>query len=472
MRLASKIFLTSLLVIAVLAGVGVWSLAAVGRLVSVNREITTETGPALRLAASLRDRVQALGRLEARHAILRDARYATLWEESAARLAADLHALHALVRSDAEHARLADVVAAFEEYRRVVGAEVRRAGGGTGGRPLLARVDTRLDALMDATHARVTAATAEAARLEARTWTGVLIALGAALTLAVAGTALIAYRMTGSLATLTAATEAVAAGEFREPVPAPGADEIGRLARAFNRMAARLREHDETRQEFFATLSHELRSPLTTVREGANLLGDEVAGPLTDKQRRLVQIIGGSSDRLLRLVNQILELSRLRAGALTLERGPVDLDRVVGRAADELRPQAEEAGVALERERVGDGRFITLGDEERLVQVFVNLIANAVRFTPRGGRITVRLVDAGPEIEAQVEDTGVGIPSDALPFVFDSYRQAHGRRGGTGLGLAVARGFVQAHGGRITAESHEGKGSRFSVLLPRLEAVR
>ena len=470
MRLASKIFLTSLLVIGVLAGVGVWSLTAVGRLVSVNREITTETGPALRLAASLRDRVLALGRLEVRHAILRDTRYAALWEESAARLAADLTTLHTLVRSDAEHARLADVVAAFEEYRRAAGARVRGAGGRTVGQPLIERVDTRLDALMDATQARVAAATAEAARLEARTWTGVLIALGAALTLAVAGTALIAYRMTDSLAMLTAATEAVAAGEFREPIGAPGADEIGRLARAFNQMAARLREHDESRQEFFATLSHELRSPLTSVREGAHLLGDEVPGPLTDKQRRLVEIIGASADRLLRLVNQILEISRLRAGALPLERDRVDLERVIGRAVDELRPQAEEAGVALERERVG-GRFTTLGDEERLVQVFVNLIANAVRFTPRGGRITARLVDAGPEIEAQVEDTGVGIPADGLPFVFDSYRQAHGRRGGTGLGLAVARGLVQAHGGRITAESREGKGSRFSVLLPRAEVV-
>ncbi len=442
MRLASKIFLTSLLVIAVLAGVGVWSLGAVGRLVSVNREITTETGPALRLTASLHDRVQALGRLETRYAILRDARYVRLWHESAARLADDLVVLNLLVRSDIEHARLADVLDAFEDYRRVAGAGIRRAPGGSDSQPLIARVDARLDALMDATQARVAAATAEAARLEARTWTGVLIALGAALTLAVAGTALIAYRMTGSLATLTAATEAVAAGEFREPIPAPGTDEIGRLARAFNRMAARLREHDE----------------------------DEVAGPLTGKQRRLVDIIGASSDRLLRLVNQILEISRLRAGAVTLERVPVDLERVVGRAMDELRPQAEEAGVALERERVGR-RFAMRGDEERLVQVFVNLIANAVRFTPRGGRITIRLVDAGPEIETQVEDTGVGIPSDALPFVFDSYRQAHGRRGGTGLGLAVARGLVQAHGGRITAESNEGKGSRFSVLLPRAEAT-
>jgi two-component system, NarL family, sensor histidine kinase BarA len=196
-----------------------------------------------------------------------------------------------------------------------------------------------------------------------------------------------------------------------------------------------------------------------------------VPGPLTPKQARLVGIIQRSSDRLLRLVNQILDLSRLRAGLLPLARGPVDLERLVGRALDELRPQAEEAGVALERERVGE-RFVVDGDEDRLVQVVVNLLANAVRFTPAGGRVIVRVVDAGPECEVQVEDTGLGIPAAELPHIFDSYRQAHVGKGGTGLGLSIVRGLVKAHAGRVTVESHEGKGSRFTVLLPREAPTR
>src|SRR5438093_8498279 len=101
------------------------------------------------------------------------------------------------------------------------------------------------------------------------------------------------------------------------------------------------------------------------------------------------------------------------------------------------------------------------------LQLVVNLGANAIRFTPRGGRVVVRVIDVGPEIELQVEDTGVGIPADALPHIFDPYRQAHRERGGTGLGLAIVSGIVAAHGGRVTAESREGKGSRFTVLLPR-----
>ena len=126
--------------------------------------------------------------------------------------------------------------------------------------------------------------------------------------------------------------------------------------------------------------------------------------------------------------------------------------------------------MTLVRERVGE-EFHCLGDDDRLVQVIVNLVGNAIRFTPRGGTVTVKLIDTGAEIEIQVDDTGIGIPAAALPRIFESYQQAHRDRGGTGLGLAIARGIVQAHGGRVTAESQEGKGSRFTVLLPRAPAA-
>ena len=457
MRLASKIFLTSSLVILVLAGVGALSLGAVGRLVSVNREITTQTVPALRVAAGLRDQMLSLARLEARFTVLRDARYAAAWRERAASVEGDFDRLRALVRTPREQALLAEAAAAFDAYRGEVTSEQQpppareRALQDPRSRVLGERVEETLERLMDATYARVVSAQAEAARLEARTWTGVLLALGAAVALALVGTAVLAYRITRSLRQLSAATTAVAAGSYREPIPDAARDEIGALARSFNAMAAQLRRIDETKEEFYATLSHELR--------------DGVPGSLNPKQARLVTLIGHSTDRLLRLVNQMLELSRLRAGVLPLTRERVDLARVVGRAVEELRPQAEEGGLTLTRERVGE-RFDVRGDEDRLVQVVVNLVANAVRFTLRGGRVTVRLVDAGPEIEVQVEDTGVGIPAAALPRIFDSWRQAHSDRGGTGLGLAVVRGVVLAHGGRVTVESQEGKGSRFTVLLP------
>jgi len=476
MRLASKIFLTSALVIVVLAGAAILSLRAVGRLASVNREITTQTVPALRLAAGAREAIAPLTRLEARALVLRDARYVTLWGERAAQVARDLERLGEYATTALEAARLGEARKAFEGYRSVVAREWEFVGHGDVRRALLladtdaltlsGRIESSLDDLMNATHARALAAQAEAAHLEARTWTAVLVALGAAVGLALLATGLVAHRMTRSLATLSAATADVAAGEFRTPIVIESRDEIGRLARSFNSMAARLRRMEETKEEFFATVSHELRSPLTSIRGAADLLRDGVPGPLTEKQARLLEIIGQSSERLLRLVNQILEMCRLRAGLLPIERTELDLDEVVGRGVDELLPRAQEAGVALDRERVG-AAFAYRGDADRLLQVVVNLGANAVRFTPRGGRVVVRLVDAGAELELQVEDTGVGIPASELPHIFDSYRQAHHDRGGTGLGLAIVRGVAHAHGGRVTVESQEGKGSRFTVLLPR-----
>jgi two-component system, NtrC family, sensor histidine kinase GlrK len=476
MRLASKIFLGFSLVIVVLAAVGVLSLRAVGRLVSLNREVASETLPALRLTAEVRDAMLALARLEARYTILRDPRYLTVWRERALAVRGDLARLRGLARTDDEWRHLAEAAAAFELYRDAVVAEQEQlaaAGarapapiGEPAGRDLADRVEVSLEALQNATHARVLQAQAEVAKLEERTWTGVIVAVAAAVGLALLTTAIIALRITRSLRRLSVATSAVAAGSFREPIPAGRKDEVGVLARSFNAMAARLRQLDEMKEEFFATLSHELRSPLTSVREAAHLLADGVAGPLTPKQARLVEIIQRSSDRLLRLVNQILDISRLRAGLLPLQHKPVDLERLVSRATEELRPQAEEAHITLDRERVGQ-RFTIHGDEDRLVQVVVNLLANAVRFTPAGGRVVVRLVDAGEECEVQVEDTGLGIPAAELPHIFESYHQAHLGKGGTGLGLSIVRGLVQAHGGRVTVESHEGKGSRFSVLLPR-----
>jgi signal transduction histidine kinase len=471
-RLASRIFLACSLVILVLGAVGGAGLHSVRRLVSVNREMTIEALPALRLAGSVRDTMLALARLEARHAILPDPRYAELWRERAGRARVDLERLGQLVRTqrEAEHLRAARVT--FEQYVAAVTAEHARPPAARApdrepvGRELGERVEADLEMLIETTHARMLQVQAEAAELEARTWATVVLSLVSAVVLAVVGTGIIALRMTRSLRRLSAATTAVAAGDFREPLPAGRRDEIGELARAFNAMAARLRQVDDMKEEFFATISHELRSPLTSVREAAHLLGDGVAGPLTPKQARLTEIIARSSDRLLRLVNQLLEVGRLRAGVMPLERVPLDLDRVVTRALDELRPQAEEAGVTLTRDRVGEPCVVS-GDEERLLQLAVNLVGNAIRFTPRGGRVTVRVVGSAPEAELQVEDTGIGIPADALPHVFESYRQAHQGRGGTGLGLSIVRGIALAHGGRVTAESQEGKGSRFTVLLPR-----
>jgi two-component system, NtrC family, sensor histidine kinase GlrK len=476
MRLASKLFIASSLAVVVLGAVGAFSLLAVGRLVDAHREITLHTLPAVRKAGAVHDTILTLVRLETRYLVLRDPRFALQWIEQAARAKDDLDALKDIVTLPQQVVLLDEARAAFEAYRAVVAEEhvMLRRGDREGAlalaeqeaRPLADRVEAKLQELIDATHGAAIAAQAEAARLEAWTWQWVLTALAAAVVLALAGTAFVALRLTRSLRALSGATAAVAAGSFREPIPVHGGDEVADLAHAFNAMAARLRQLDQVKQAFLATTSHELRSPLTSIREAAHLLRDDIPGELNQKQARLVAIIEESVERLLRLVNQILELSRLRAGMMPLERRRLEVDRVVARAVEELRPRAVEAGVALAWDRVGEG-FAVAADPDHLMQVAVNLVDNAIRFTPRGGRVTVRCVDAGPEVEVQVEDTGIGIPPHALPQIFDWYQQAHRHRGGTGLGLAVVRGLVELHGGRVGVESKEGRGSRFTVRLPR-----
>lgn len=481
MRLASKIFLTSAVLVVVLAVVGLLSLYAVARLASVNREITTQAVPIVRLASSLRDAMRALSRLEGRYVILRDPLYATLWDETAARVEVDLVQVQAAVTTQGQRAATAEAIFAFEQYREVVAEERALLGRGnrpealrlyeTEGQGRADRVDGMLERLTRETDVAVKDALAEATRLEGRTWTWVLVSLGMSVVLVLVGSGLVAFRLTRSLRRLSAATRALAEGSFRVPITITDRDEVGELARSFNAMAQQLHQIDEMKEEFFATISHDLKSPLGSIAEAAYLLRDGVAGSLSPRQARLMSIISASTDRILGLVNRLLHLSRLRAGMLPLEYRPVNLALVAERALEELRPQAETAKVTLEHERVGQD-FVVEGDEERLGEVVINLGVNAIQFTPKGGLVRVRVTDAGSEVTLEVVDTGVGIPPAALPGIFERYQQARRDRGGSGLGLAIVRGVVEAHGGRVAVESGEGKGTRFTVTLPRVAEGR
>jgi signal transduction histidine kinase len=151
---------------------------------------------------------------------------------------------------------------------------------------------------------------------------------------------------------------------------------------------------------------------------------------------------------------------------MTVERRWFWLDAAVTHAIDELRVQAEHRGVEL-RFELASGPERVFGDKDRIVQVVVNLVANALRFTPSGGSVTVRLDHTDNETQIQVIDTGIGIPAAVLPMLFKRFRQAHSGKGGTGLGLAIVKSLVEAHAGHVTVESEEGKGSRFTVRLPR-----
>jgi signal transduction histidine kinase len=486
MRLALKIFLANALIMLVLVGVAVWTLTEVATLITVDRQVVVRTTEALRLEVSLRELTRRAVVLEMRNMVFGDQEYAALPSHEALRIKQGLDLLGTILTTERERKRWQEAQLAFGQYRGIVtrARQVRARGdSATANRilerdaqPAADRMQIALDDLMELTQAALNESQLEAAavlgqvkgdvaRLRQRTWTVVSVALVVALAAALASTGYIALHMTRSIRRLAAGTRSLAEGSFR-PVPVTSRDEIGSLARSFNQMAVRLQEIDQLKEEFYATVSHELRSPLTSAREAANVLQSGTPGPLTEKQQKLVRIIHGSAERLLRLVGQILDLSRLSGGILPLEHTLFDATRAVRRAVKEIRVQGEERGVLVSYD-AGPGEFEIFADEDRVTQVVVNLIANGIRFTPAGGSVTARLVDAGAEVEIHVEDTGIGIPPDQLPLVFERYRQAHSGKGGTGLGLAIVRGLVEAHGGRVRVESEEGKGTRFIVALPR-----
>jgi len=463
MRLPYKVFMTSALVIFVLVAVATWSLLAISRLVDVNQEIASQTLTAMRMGTALREQLGGLTgtAMDAGPNGVEAAPRAGT--DRAARMAKPFALLRSFLSTEEERRQHQEATVAFATYRRLaaMGPELDAER-----RLAVDRTEAYLDRMLGATYAALEETQSEARQLEGHTWHTVFWALFASLAAALATTAFLAVHLTRSLRRLSIATAQLADGAFTEPLPVTSRDEIGELARSFNRMAERLREVDHIKEEFFSHISHELRTPLTSVKEATHLLLDRVQGPLTTKQGRLVDIIAASSDRILRLVNQVLELSRLGARLLPVERRPVDMEKIVVRALEELRPQIEEKGLAVGRATRGTD-FALQGDEDQLLRVMVNLVGNAVKFTPHGGAVTVGLTDLGPEVEIAVEDTGIGIPATDLPRIFDPYKQAHRGRGGSGLGLAIVKGLVEAHGGSVQVESVAGRGSRFLVRLTR-----
>jgi len=475
MRLASKMFAASTLVILALVGVAAWSLLAVDDLVRAHREITGQSFPALQLEVSLQEAVPRLLRLEARYLVLRDRAYADLLKERAERAAEDLDRLDVLLRSTAEQKSYREAVVALATYQQHVNRERTLLGRGETARALrlsegparsaAERLDRALAELTEATSAEVTRAQAVVRALERRTWTTVLLTLGVSLVAAIAATGWVAFRLTRSVRRLSAATRQVADGSFQELRVERG-DEIGELTHAFNRMAEQLREVETLKQQFFSQISHEIRNPLTAIRAATQLLMKRGQQTLDAKERQWLASIDDSVDRLLSLVTRVLDLNRLRAGVFPLERQPVALDKVVARALDVLSAQAEQQGLLLEETSTGVN-FVIMADEEALTQVVLNLVGNAIKFTPSGGSVRVAMTDGTTHLELAVRDSGPGIPAADLPRIFEPYQQAHRGRKGSGLGLAIVKELVEAHAGSIVVDSDERKGTCFTVRLPK-----
>jgi two-component system phosphate regulon sensor histidine kinase PhoR len=230
-----------------------------------------------------------------------------------------------------------------------------------------------------------------------------------------------------------------------------------------------LRQLERMRSDFVANVSHELKTPVTAIRGFAETL---VAGACLEPERAMEfsRIIYRESERMQRLVSELLDLARLESGEASLELVSVDIVSVIGGVIQTLGPRVQRAGLTVETEGIGDPVWVR-GDRDRLEQVLVNLLVNAINNTPAGGKITVMVGREGDEVKVAVADTGRGIPPEELPRIFERFYRVDKARsrgaGGTGLGLAIVKHIVEAHGGRIRVVSELDQGSTFTVYLPK-----
>jgi signal transduction histidine kinase len=231
--------------------------------------------------------------------------------------------------------------------------------------------------------------------------------------------------------------------------------------------AEKLRELSDLKSEFVSKVSHELRTPLTSIIGAADNLLDGIAGPLAERPRSYLVRVKENSDRLLRLINELLDLSRIEAGKEEVHATRFRLDALIAETLETLKPLAEEHQVHV---TASDRAPLALhADRDKLSRVLINLLDNGIKFTPAGGTVDLRVVPASGNVKLLVRDSGVGIAPGELERIFDKFhqvRRARGRRSGTGLGLAISRQLVEMHGGRLTVESTPGEGSTFIVELP------
>jgi two-component system, NtrC family, sensor histidine kinase GlrK len=275
--------------------------------------------------------------------------------------------------------------------------------------------------------------------------------------------------ITNPISVLIEKTREIANGAFKGDLHLSSPPEIKELSQAVNFMCDRLKAMDQMKSDFFSTMSHELRTPLTSIKVGTEMLFQGKEGEITAEQRDILAIISRECQRLIDSVNSILDLAKMEAGMMVFHFNPTDIVPLIHQAITEIKPLAMGKEIRLQTESPQSLPVIPM-DRERILQVLRNFMGNAVKFTPRGGQVTVSALAKERTLEVCVKDTGPGIPKEYLTVIFEKFRQDPSQKSklmrGSGLGLAIAKHVITAHGGKVWAESGPEQGSSFFFVLP------
>ena len=495
LTIPKRMLIGSSIVILMVVVVSIFSVVTIYELNDSAEEIVFRNNTIQARAKKLQDLVLSMEESEKKLILLKEAEYREVFAEAAREFEVTLRSMMRLIDDERVAGEIERTRGLFETYRYLVQNALSK-GGEEGvqklhsvspltedvGDEIIAAVDRALmlnEENIDARLASLEKKGAAAGRLA-------LVICSLSVLVGLLSYVYLSRTISRPVKLLERATNEVSKGDFDHQVPLESQDELGSLARSFNEMAARLKELDELKSGFISILSHELRTPLSVMREAVSLLKDEVLGRIGDRQREFLTILSEEVERMIQFVNELLDLSRIEAGRLPVERFPVNIGALIESSVRKLRPLLADKKIETEL-AVGAHLPLVVADGVRIDQVLTNLLDNAIKFTPEGGRIVIgadvangrrgregresRFTrDRGRFVRVMVCDNGEGIEDEDKRYVFDKFYQSKAGKAksskGGGLGLSISKGIVEAHGGVIWFTSTKGEGTSFYFTLP------
>ena len=478
-----RLILGSLAIVFVVAGVNIYALTQLRQLTALNSELVSRHYPAIESSKRLIGSISGQLRSEKKYWIVHDAALLREFDQEADEFQGRLAALLAQEESEEGRRLLEQAKREHREYRTLVHAQTKAGEDGSQKADAgyahrrdagIGKLTDLLDAYISLCDVRVSAVMAESRDRTAQAETVLQELLLVSILLTVVLAAVASYSILYPLQLVQQHIRRIGQGQFATSMRATVPQELQELVETVNWMGHKLKELDDLKAEFFSQISHELRTPLASLREGIQLLLDQVAGPLTSPQREALTIMKDSSQRLIQQISMLLDLSKMEAGMMEYHIASADLKRLADGSINKMRWLAESKRVPVLIHAPASRVWVPM-DAVRIEQVLDNLLANALKFSPEGAAVHVRIEPDPPAggIRVAVDDAGPGIAPEDLPHIFNRFYQ--GRRQGThkvagsGVGLALAKKIVEAHHGRIWVDSKEGKGTVVQFVLPVME---